>query len=76
MICADGGVFACPSTAKKRWQHPIRLQAAEYVASVAEQHGMASFVCLPDVKKHATDELRATSDEGGGVAEAIERWLR
>jgi hydroxymethylpyrimidine pyrophosphatase-like HAD family hydrolase len=31
---------------------------------------------LRDVKKHATDELRATSDEGGGVAEAIERWLR
>lgn len=214
MICADGGVFACPSTAKKRWQNPIRLEAAEHVAAVADEHEMASFVflhheihadargerwleyvrtwtpdvfvhdrlaqvahwrshedvavvlaigerehvernaellrdqrgsdltvvtwragssgehwalmarpagvdkgsglaqlaaqlgvaredvcavgdwyndvpmfawagrsfvmgqSLPEVKKHATDELRATSDEGGGVAEAIERWLR
>jgi hydroxymethylpyrimidine pyrophosphatase-like HAD family hydrolase len=31
---------------------------------------------LEDVKRHATDRLEATSDEGGGVAEAIERWLR
>lgn len=46
MICADGGVFACPSTAKKRWQNPIRLEAAEHVATIADEHDMASFVFL------------------------------
>ena len=29
----------------------------------------------PDVRRFATDTLRATSATGGGVAEAVERWL-
>ncbi len=46
MICADGGVLACPTTAAKRWQSPIRLEAAVHAAIVADASEMASFVFL------------------------------
>lgn len=46
MICADGGVHACPNTAQKRWQQPIQLAAAEHVATLADEHDMPSFVFL------------------------------
>ncbi len=46
MVCADGGVLACPRTAAKRWQTPMDLPAAERATMTAEEHGLASFVFL------------------------------
>jgi Cof subfamily protein (haloacid dehalogenase superfamily) len=46
MICADGGVFACPRTARKLSQSPIALEAAEHAAHIADESDMASFVFL------------------------------
>jgi hydroxymethylpyrimidine pyrophosphatase-like HAD family hydrolase len=46
MVCADGGVHACPRTAQKLWQSPIRLAAAERAAHAADELELASFVFL------------------------------
>jgi Cof subfamily protein (haloacid dehalogenase superfamily) len=46
MVCADGGVLACPRTAEKRSQTPMRFAAAARAAEVADEHELASFVFL------------------------------
>lgn len=46
MVCADGGVHACPKSADKLWQSPLSLAAVEHAIDLSHERGFASFVFL------------------------------
>jgi Cof subfamily protein (haloacid dehalogenase superfamily) len=46
MVCADGGVHACPKSADKLWQSPLALAAAEHAINLSHERELASFVFL------------------------------